>query len=150
MASPEPAVPWPSPPLLVASIATNKGSPRSARMRRARRHPCLRRRRYRRRASPPSLSPPLAVSLSRGTRLSAAEAEAGAQRGLRRVLGHASALRGPSFLRAGPTAAVIYFLICFALLFHRFVLIFKNMYLLVGRSKCYGSNFVEFMIMSSI
>ena len=55
--------------------------------------------------------------------------------GLRRVLGRASALRGPLFLRAGPTVAVIVFLSCFALLFHRFVLIFKNMYFLVYRSK---------------
>ena len=33
--------------------------------------------------------------------------------GLRRVLGRASALRGPLFLRAGPTVAVICFLILF-------------------------------------
>ena len=92
----------------------------------------------------------LSVSLTRGPLLSVAVAEAGAQRGPRRVLGHASALRGPPFLRSGPTVAVICFLICFALLFHRFVLIFKNMYFLVYRSKCYGSNFVEFLVLSSI
>ena len=135
---------------LVVSIAANKGSPRSARMRRARRHPCLRRRSYRRRASPPSLSPPLPVSLSRGTRLSAAEAEAGAQRGPRRVLGRACMLRGPLFLRAGPTVAEFCFLICFVLLFHRFVLVFKNLYCLVYRSKCYDYNFVGFLVLSSI
>ena len=65
-------------------------------------------------------------------------------------LGRASALRGPLFLRADPTVAEIVFLFCFALLFHSFVLIFKNMYFLVYRSKCYGSNFVEFLVMSSI
>ena len=65
------APPWPSTPLLAASIAMTKGSPRSARMRRARRHPCLRRRSSRRRASPPSPSPPLPVSLTRGPSLSA-------------------------------------------------------------------------------
>ena len=148
-------MPWPSAAVaiatpLVASIAMNKGSPRSARMRRARRHPCLRRRSYRRRASPPSPPPPLPVSLSRGTRLSAAEAEAGAQHGLRHVLGHACMLHGPLFLRAGPTVAEFCFLICFVLLFHRFVLIFKNLYFLVYRSKCYGSNFVGFLALSSI
>ena len=47
---------------------------------------------------------PLSVSLTRGPLSSVAAAEAGAQRGLCRVLGRASALRGPLFLRAGPTA----------------------------------------------
>ena len=52
---------------------------------------------------------------------SVAAAEAGAQRGLRRVLGHASALRGPPFLRAGPTVAVDCFLFVLFLLFHTLV-----------------------------
>ena len=37
---------------------------------------------------------------------------------------------------------------CF-IVFHRFVCMFKNVYLLVGRFKWCGSNFAEFMIMSS-
>ena len=56
---------------------------------------------------------PLSVSLTRGPLPSVAVAEAGAQRGPRRILGRASALRGPPFLRTGPTVAVDGFLICF-------------------------------------
>ena len=93
---------------------------------------------------------PLFPSLTRGPSLSAAEAQAGVQRGPRRVLGHACTLRGPLFLRAGPTVAEFCFLICFVLLFHRFVLVFKNLYCLVYRSKCYGYNFVGFLVLSSI
>ena len=93
---------------------------------------------------------PLFPSLTRGPSLSAAEAQAGVQRGPRRVLGRACMLCGPLFLRAGPTVAEFCFLICFVLLFHRFVLIFKNLYFLVYRSKCYGSNFVGFLVLSSI
>ena len=78
---------------------------------------------------------PLSVSLTRGPLLSVAAAKAGAQRGPRRVLGRACMLRGPLFLRAGPTVAEFCFLICFVLLFHRFVLVFKNLYCLVYRSK---------------
>ena len=107
-----------------------------------------------RRSSPVSLADARVLPVS-------VAAEAGAQRGPH-VLGRAvcgpqeprlgprRCARGPLFRWAGPTAAVIYFPILFVLLFHRIVLIFKNMYLLAGRSKCYGSNFVEFRIMSSI
>jgi len=70
---------------------------------------------------------PLFPSLTRGPSLSAAEAEAGAQRGPRRVLGRACTLRGPLFLRAGPTVAEFCFLICFVLLFHRLMYILENM-----------------------
>ena len=56
---------------------------------------------------------PLFPSLTRGPSLSAAEAQAGVQRGLRRVLGRACTLRGPLFRRASPTAvAAICFLFC--------------------------------------
>ena len=94
-------------------------------------------------------SSPACLSVSRGPLVSS-RAQAGAQRGPRRCLGRASALRGPPFLRAGPTVAVIVFLFVLFLLFHRLVYRFKNVYILVGRCKCYGSNFVEFMIMCSI
>ena len=64
---------------------------------------------------------PLSVSLTRGPLSSVAAAEAGAQRGPRRVLGRASALRGPPFPRAGPTS-VKWFPYLFCLFcFHRFV-----------------------------
>ena len=56
---------------------------------------------------------PLSVSLTRGPLPSVAAAEAGAQRGPRRCLGRANVARGPPFLRADPTVAVICFLICF-------------------------------------
>ena len=56
---------------------------------------------------------PLFPSLTRGPSLSAAEAQAGVQRGPRRVLGRACTLRGPLFLRAGPTVAEFCFLILF-------------------------------------
>ena len=105
---------------------------------------------------PPTASPavvfflPLLLSLTRGSALSAAVAEAGAQRGPLHFLGRASAVLGPPFL--GPAQLWLCFvsLFRFALLFHRFVLIFKNRYFLVYRSKCYGSNFVEFLVLSSI
>ena len=107
-----------------------------------------------RRSSPVSLADARVLPVS-------VAAEAGAQRGprragSRRVLG-----------RAASWAALVYswaavpsgrsnncgcdlFLILFALLFHSFVLVFKNLYCLVYRSKCYGSNFVGFLVLSSI
>jgi hypothetical protein len=38
---------------------------------------------------------------------------------------------------------------CSFILFHIFVYRFKNVYLLIDRSKCCGSNFIEFLIVSS-
>ena len=95
-------------------------------------------------------SVPLSVSPTRGPLPSVVAAQAGVQRGPRRVLGRASTCSRAAVLSDRPNSGFDLFLICFAVLFHIFVLIFKNMYLLAGRSKCYGSNFVEFMIMSSI
>ena len=62
-----------------------------------------------RRRLPPS---PASLSDARAS-LSAAMAEAGAQRGPRHCLGRASVARGPPFLRAGPAVAVICFIISF-------------------------------------
>ena len=70
---------------------------------------------------------PLFPSLTRGPSLSAAEAQAGAQRGPHRIGPRQRVTRGPPFLglaRVWPSF-VSYF--CFALLFHRIVLLFKNM-----------------------
>ena len=47
---------------------------------------------------------PLSVLLTRGPLSSVTAAEAGAQRGPRRCLGHASVARGPPFPWAGPVA----------------------------------------------
>ena len=95
------APPCSSPPPLATSLAAIDGSPRFARVRRTHWHHCLRRRSHRRRVTPSSSSAPLSISLSRGARLSAAEAEAGASLGRavclgrwRRVLGRAGVLAG--------------------------------------------------------
>jgi len=73
-----------------------------------------------RRSSPVSLADARALPVS-------VVAEAGASLGRAASWAAPARIRGPPFLRAGPTAAVIYFLILFALLFHRIVLLFKNM-----------------------
>ena len=66
-------------------------------------------------------------------------AQAGADRGPRHFWAALSAdtraSRAAVFVRAGPAVVVRFpFLFCF-ILFHRFEYIFKNVYLLVGRSK---------------
>ena len=126
------APPCSSPPPLDTSLAAIDGFPRFVRVRRTHWHHCLRRRSHQRHVAPSPSSAPLPVSLSRGTRLSAAEAEAGASLGRavclgrwRRVLGHASVVRGPSFLRAGPVAVRFSFLFCLTV-FHSFGYRFKN------------------------
>ena len=63
---------------------------------------------------------PLFPSLTRGPSLSAAEAQAGVQRGLRRILGRASVLCGPPFPRAGPTSVKWFPYFCL-FCFHRIV-----------------------------
>jgi hypothetical protein len=106
---------------------------------------------------------PLFLSLTSGTRLSAARARE-AERGLRArvgrvaLLGHAVAgerarsrpwrIPGPAQSRMGVRLGFSNF-VSF-ILFHRFVYRFKNVYLLIGRSKCCGSNFVEFLVVSSL
>ena len=70
---------------------------------------------------------PLFPSLTRGPSLSAAEAEAGAQRGPRRIGPRQRVTRGPPFLglaRVWPSFVSYFY---FALLFHIIVLLFKNM-----------------------
>ena len=83
-----------------------------------------------------SLLPPLSDSLTRGAPLSVAEAEARPSPGSRRVwaaLVHAS--RAAESVRAGP-AVELGFQNCFVYsFFHRFVCMFKNVYLLVGSFK---------------
>ena len=84
-------------------------------------------------------------------------AEAGASLGRavclgrwRRVLGRAGVLAGRCSIGPVQQLWLRFDSYLFALLFHSFVLVFKNLYCLVYRSKCYGSNFVKFLVMSSI
>ena len=128
------APPCSSPPSLATSLAAIDGSPRFVRLRRTHWHHCLRRRSHRRRVAPSPSSAPLPVSLSRGTRLSAAEAEAGASLG-RAVCWAAGAAswaapvcsRAAVPLGRSNSCGCVLFLILFALLFHQIVLLFKNM-----------------------
>ena len=128
------APPCSSPPPLATSLAAIDGSPRFVRLRRTHWHHCLRRRSHRRQVAPSPSSTPLPVSLSRGTRLSAAEAEAGASLGRavclgrwRRVLGRAGVLAGRCSVGSVQQLWMHFDSYLFALLFHRIVLLFKNM-----------------------
>ena len=66
-------------------------------------------------------------------------AQAGAGRGPRHfwatLSADARASRAAVFFRAGPAVVVRFSILFCFILFHRFVYIFKNVYLLVGRSK---------------
>ena len=129
------APPWPSPPPLAAIIPEIDGATRCAWVRRTDWHQWPRWSYHRRRATSPSLLPPLSDSLTRGAPLSVAEAEAGASPGPRRVWAALErASRAAVCFWAGP-AVGLGFHFCLFILFHRFVYIFKNVYLLVGRSK---------------
>ena len=129
------ALPWPSPTPLAAVIPAIDGTTRCAWVRRTHWHQWPRQSCHRRRATPPSFLPPLSDSLTRGAPLSVAEAEAGASPRPRRVwVALARASWAAVCFRAGP-AVGLGFHFCLFILFHRFVYIFKNMYLLVGRSK---------------
>ena len=130
------APPWPSPPPLAAVIPAIDGTTRCARVRRTHWHQWPRRSYHRRRAMPPSFLSPLSDSLTRGAPLSVAEAEAGASPGPRRVWAAlVRASRAAESVRVGP-AVELGFQNCFVYsFFHRFVCMFKNVYLLVGRSK---------------
>ena len=144
------ASPCSSPPPLATSLAAIDGFPRFVRVRRTHWHHCLRRRSHRRRVAPSSSSAPLPVSLTCGALPSVA--------GLKREpsVGRAASWATPALFAGrcsfGPAQLWLSFvsLFCFVLLFHRFVLIFKNLYFLVYRSKFYGSNFVKLLVMSSI
>ena len=129
------APPWPSPPPLAVVIPTIDGTTRCTRVRRTHWHQWPRRSCHRRRATPPSLLPPLSDSLTRGAPLSVTEAKAGVSPGLRHVWpALARVSRAAVCFRAG-LAVGLGFHFCLFILFHRFVYIFKNVYLLVGRFK---------------
>ena len=70
---------------------------------------------------------PLFPSLTRGPFLSAVAAEAGAQRGPRRVGPRQRVSRGPPFLGLARVGLSVVFLFYFVYLFHRFMYILKNM-----------------------
>ena len=87
----------------------------------------FRRRSHRRRNTPSPSSAPLFPSLTRGPFLSAVAAEAGAQRGPRRVGPRLRVSRGPPFLGLARVGLSVVFLFYFVYLFHRFMYILKNM-----------------------
>ena len=73
-----------------------------------------------RRSSPVSLTDERALPVS-------VVAEAGAQRGPRRVGPRQRVSRGPPFLGLARVGLSVVFLFCFVYLFHRFMYILKNM-----------------------
>ena len=131
------APPCSSPPPLAAAIIAIDGSSRCAWVWGTRRCRRVRRRCHRRQSTPPPCFPPLPVSLTRGPCLSVADARSGSQLGLSRVLGRASVCsRAAVPSGRSNNCGCDLFLILFALLFYSFVLVFKNLYCLVYRSKC--------------
>jgi hypothetical protein len=142
--------PWPPPSSIATVIASISGTPRSARERRTRMCPWPRRSCHRRRATAVAFLSPCATRWPTGP---ACQSCAGG----RPTVGHAitrgrARIWAAAISRAGPIVdgSPLGFPNLFSfILFPKFVCRFKNVYLLIGRSKYCGSNFFEFLVVSS-